>query len=180
MKLKIDKHTIKWQIIKYNLIIIFTLALLTYIIFNVSIHFYIDKEITTQLDTIAYNAENALLMNPAPNFTEKTIPPKNDSNIKPPFLNENSNSNVYEYYFVIDRSLKQTLTLLNADFILLDKNKNIINPINQNSEYKKLSQKIVKDNERSIRLNETIHSYIKLSGTEYSIVIQPISDGETF
>ena len=119
------RNTIKWRIFKYNIIIIIMLITLTTIIFNVAIRLYLEKDIVTQLNKIASNAEDTALQH-GPDFFKRMppIPPPDhdvENNDLPPIDLQNT-SDVFKYYFMLERSLKEPLTILNADFILLDQN----------------------------------------------------------
>ena len=129
----VNKNTIKGKILNYNISIIIMLIALTAIIFNLSINLYIQKDIKNQLNTLASNAKNTVLINSPDFFPNNNIPPKppkfnqyqtnnqdnieTDKNIVPPSdpsENQNNisshlysdNNDSFKYYLMLDRSLK--------------------------------------------------------------------------
>ena len=179
------RDTIKWRIFKYNIIIIFMLIILTTIIFNVAIRIYIDKNIVEQLNKIAFNAEHAALEH-GPDFFPKNsqdLPPNKPGGKTPP-IDIKDDNDAYKYYFILDRSLKEPFSLLNADFILLDKSKNRVTPFPEKSTstHMELTKQVI-DKINSIQ-EDDIKKETKLSlnilGTEYISVIRPVSDKNSF
>ncbi|NMM62012.1 HAMP domain-containing histidine kinase [Clostridium sp. P21] len=169
------KTTIKWRIFKYNLIIIIMLIILTTIIFNIAIRLYFEKDLFMQLNKIASNTEHIALER-GPDFFVKSekIPP-------PPPAPQNSN-NLIHFYFMLDRSLRESLTVLNADYILLDKSKNILTPFPRESSIsstdllKQINETMNKSKEFSTK------NYLKFyfSGTEYIAIVKPVSEKNSF
>ncbi|HPM00193.1 MAG TPA: two-component sensor histidine kinase, partial [Bacillota bacterium] len=159
-------NTIKWRIFKYNLTVIITLIVLVAIIFNAAIRIYIEKDIIGQLNKIASHAEEtALKRGPEIFIFSKEMPPEL------PRIRIRTND-VFRFYFMLDRSLREPLSVLNADYILMDNNKNIINsPVELYADpdeglVGKISSEIskLKDLEKESYLN------FHLSGTEYIAV----------
>lgn len=188
------KNTIKWRIFKYNLIVIFLLIALTTIIFNVAVRIYIEKEILGQLNKIASRTEDTALQHGPDFFTGhgKTPPPP----IGNP-TDEGSENETLRFYFMLDRSLREPLSVLNADFILLDQNKNRINSLPE--EYFKVPgetdsiEKASRDKTSSDIVNKVtyeinnspdseIEKYLdfKISGTEYIAIVKPVSQKNSF
>ena len=83
----VNKNTIKGKILNYNISIIIMLIALTAIIFNLSINLYIQKDIKNQLNTLASNAKNTVLINSPDFFPNNNIPPK------PPKFNQHQTNN---------------------------------------------------------------------------------------
>lgn len=168
------RNTIKWRIFKYNLIVIIMLIILTTIIFNIAVRMYIEKDILGQLNKIASNTEYTALQH-GPDFfpkPERTPPPKNQDN-----------NDLFRYYFMLDHSLKDSLTVLNADYILLDKDKNRITPFQQQpfTTSADLSDEIIKvvSKSKNFTADEAYYNF-NLSGTEYIAIIKPVSDKNSF
>lgn len=121
------KNTIKWRIFKYNIIAISVLLALTTIVFNITIQSYIKNDIKEQLSTIAQRVEDTALYR-GPDF----FPPQEPQRPRPLPGRQNGmfreNNDLFRFYFFLDRSLREPLSILNADFILLDNNMDIITP----------------------------------------------------
>jgi signal transduction histidine kinase len=179
------RNTIKWRIFKYNIVIIIMLITLTTIIFNVAVRLYLEKDTVKQLNKIASNAENTALKH-GPDFFKKApplIPHDNEMQMEriPPPDPENT-SDVFKYYFMLDRSLKEPLTMLNADFILLDQNKNRITPSPDKPESAspELMKQLFNEMSKMKKLDEEKYLNFNLSGTEYIALIKPVSDKNSF
>ncbi len=180
------RNTIKWRIFKLNIMVIIVLIALTTVVFNIVISLYIEKDITKQLNTIASRAEDTALKK-GPDFfprTEGTPPPQkeegrhsDDSITKPGTEND-----LVRFYFMLDRSLREPLSVLNADYILLDKDKKEISL--PSGDFVKPSQDVtgtviteigkLTDSTSEKTVNFTI------SGTHYIAIIKPVSGKNTF
>lgn len=171
------RHTIKWRIFKYNLVVIIMLITLATIIFNVAVRLYIEKDVISQLNKIALNTEHTALEHGPDIFpgSEKMMPP-------PPPLDPQNNNDILRYYFKLDRSLKESLTVLNADYILLDKKKNLIIPPPKDSfaPPADLLNQITKELNKSKNSNNEMHLNFYLSGTKYIAIIKPVFDKNSF
>lgn len=170
-------NTIKWRIFKYNLIIIIMLIALVAIIFNVSIRFYIEKEILGQLNRIAFRTEDTALKKGPDFFKEnKRTPPP------PPHNLSEDDSTAFRYYFMLDRSLRESLSVLNANYILLDSDKIVINPLPE--EYSNtpadLLNKITDEINKSKDISNSNYMNFNLSGTEYIAIIKAVSEKNNF
>lgn len=179
------RDTIKWRIFKYNIIIIIMLITLTTIIFNVAIRIYIDKNIVEQLNRIGSNAEHAALEHGPDFFPKNPQGPRPDEpggKDLPDHIKDDNDA--YKYYFILDRSLKEPFSLLNADFILLDKNKNRITPFPEKSTstHIELTKQVI-DKINNFQGNDTKAEKkltLNILGTEYISVIRPVSDKNSF
>lgn len=167
-----NRNTIKWRIFKYNIIVIAILICFTTVIFNLAVKLYIEENTMEQLSKIADNAERTALQR-GPDFfpkTDKVPPPQDDSN------------DIFMYYFMLDRSLKETLTVLNADYILLDKNKTKITPSPEKSSVtsSNLLSHITDDIDKSKGFSK--ESYLKISydHTKYVAIIKPVYEKNSF
>ncbi len=180
------RTTIKWRIFKYNLILIFMLIALATVIFNVAIRFYMQKDILGQLGKIAARTEDTALRQ-GPDFFPRTgkMPP-------PPPAEQNSND-LYRGYFMLDRSLREPLSVLNADYILLDKDKNRINPFPEGFFSREhplpegffvpsgeLLDQITDEIKKSKNFGNEEYLNFRLSGTEYIAYIKPVSQKNSF
>jgi len=172
----VKRNTIKWRIFKYNIIIIIMLIALVATIFNISIRLYIEKELLGQLNKIAFRTEYTALKR-GPDFFKddnKTPPPPHDLKVE--------DNNVLRYYFMLDRSLRESLSLLNANYILLDSSKNVINPLPE--EYSntpvELVDKITGEINKSKELNNSNYLNFNLSGTEYIAITKSVSEKNNF
>jgi signal transduction histidine kinase len=161
------------------------LTTLTTIIFNIAVRLYLEKDTVKQLNKIALNAENTALKH-GPDFFKKAPPmPPHDNEIQmeritPPDLD--GTNDVFKYYFMLDRSLKEPLTMLNADFILLDQNKNRITPSpdKPDSASPEFIKELTKEMNQVKKLDQEKYLNFNLSGTEYIALIKPVSDKNSF
>ena len=167
------RNTIKWKIFKYNIIVIIMLITLTTIIFNVAVRTYFKKDILAQLNKIASSTEDTALQH-GPDFFPRP-------ELRPPPEPQNDNG-LFKYYFMLDRSLKEPLTVLNADFILLDKDKGRITPFQEKSSSisNNLMKQVTNEINKSKDFNVEKYLNLDLSGTKYIAIIKPVSDKNTF
>ena len=186
-------NTIKWRIFKYNIIVIIMLITLTTIIFNITIRLYLEKDIVAQLNNIASNAEKTALKHGPDFFPDpNNMHPPNDPNnkISPPYDQKNKftptnlqgDNDPFRYYFMLDRSLKEPFTLLNADFILLDQNKNRITPFpdKADSASDDIMNQLINEINKPKKVNQEKYLNFNLSGAEYIAIIKPVSDKNSF
>lgn len=179
------RNTIKWRIFKYNIVIIIMLITLTTIIFNVAVRLYLEKDIVKQLNILTSNAENTALKH-GPDFFKKLPPmPPPDHEMQSdefPPIDLEGTSDVFKYYFMLDRSLKEPLTILNADFILLDQNKNRITPSpdKPDAASPELMKQLTNEINKTKNLDQEKYLNFNLSGTEYIALIKPVSEKNSF
>lgn len=189
------RTTIKWRIFKYNIIAILVLIALTTIVFNFSVRQYIKNDITRQLNTISTRAEETALKT-GPNFFDKrdTMPPppdnKPDNSINTegvigpdnPDSHTRDNTDLFRFYFMLDRSLREPLSVLNADYILLDTNKEVIS-LPQESNITPSEEVLIKIKNEISKAVEPLQKKninFTLSGTEYTAIINPVSTKNNF
>ena len=177
------RNTIKWRIFQYNLLFITMLILLVIIIFNVAIRMYIEKDIISQLDKItSHTVETALRQGPALfNGPRKPAPPADNNNNGTETRDDNDKN--YRYYFMLNRALREPLSLLNAEYLLLDKEKSAIPfpeeiPGNDSSDF--FVQLVNKIQQSSKNFNSQEHFEFKISGTDYIAVVRPLSQRGDF
>lgn len=176
-------NTIKWRIFKYNIIIIVLLIALVTVIFNVTIRLYMEKEILGQMNRIASRTEETALRK-GPDFfpnSRKTLPmPPHEAERER--NKDNESINVFRYYFILDRSLREPLSMLNANYILLDSSKSIINPLP--AEYSNvpadLPDKITNEISKLTDTGNENYLNFNLSGVEYIAVVKQVSEKNSF
>ena len=164
-------NTIKWRIFKYNLIVIVLLIALVAVIFNVTVRLYLENEIMEQLEKIASRTEDTALKQ-GPDFfprDRKAFPPP-PQDARQDNGKSSETRDLFRYYFLLDRSLRQPLSVLNASYILLDSEKNVINPLPE--EYYDTSQELI--NKSSSELNKLknmeMENYLSLTIPALSIL----------
>lgn len=166
------RHTFKWRIFKYHIAVIIIMMILVGIIFNIAIRLFIEKDIINQLNKIATHTE-AIALKKGPQFLPKdAIPPPK----KPPDID------YLDFYFRLDRSLREPLSVLNADYILLDEDKQIIKLFPE--EYYQSNFEVLNaiDHEIKASIENQEESYynFELSGDKYISIIKPVSEKNTF
>jgi len=175
------RNTIKWRIFKYNIIVIVLLIVLTTIVFNISVKSYIESDVKKQLDTIALRAEDTVLHR-GPDF----FPPQGRETPPPPPKampeEQKAENDMFRFYFTLDRSLREPLSVLNADYILLDNSKELINP--PEGDYFKpttdIQNKIISVSKKLNASQAQQYIHFTLSGTNYIAIVKPMSDKNTF
>jgi signal transduction histidine kinase len=175
-------NTIKWRIFKYNIIVIIVLIALTTIVFNIAIRLYIESDVKKQLNSIASRAESTTLRR-GPDFFSR-------AGDKRPSPRLQANQNVYRsekndpsrFYLSLDRSLREQVSLLNADYILLDRSNNPI--ASPDSEYFKVPDNILNKFTKAVEQlkDKPMQQYMDfiLDGTSYIAVIKPVHDKNNF
>ncbi|HOR85655.1 MAG TPA: HAMP domain-containing sensor histidine kinase [Bacillota bacterium] len=169
-------NTIKWRIFKYNLVVIIMLIALVAAIFNIAIRIYFERDLIEQLNKIASRTEGTALRR-GPDIFQRS-----DSTPIPRPFNEERENRVFRYYFMLDRSLREPLSVLDADYILLDNNKNIIDPPVEwyATAGTDLLNKISAEIDKSKDLNKESYLDFHYTGTEYIAVIKPVSQKNNF
>lgn len=139
------KTTIKWRIFKYNFIVIVLLILMVAITFNIAGRAYMRNEIIGQLQKISEKGESAIfeqapkLMNghdrPAPhdgaipgnkNDSPQATPTPDSTEIDPIKPDPSKMDPSFDFFMRVNRSVREPLSILNAEYFLLDKDKNQI------------------------------------------------------
>lgn len=166
------RHTFKWRIFKYHIAVIIIMMILVGIIFNIAIRLFIEKDIINQLNKIATHTE-AIALKKGPQFLPKdAIPPPK----KPPDID------YLDFYFRLDRSLREPLSVLNADYILLDEDKQIIKLFPEEYYQSNIEVLNVLNHEIKATIENQEESYynFELSGDKYISIIKPVSEKNTF
>ncbi|MEN8904985.1 MAG: HAMP domain-containing sensor histidine kinase [Clostridiales bacterium] len=163
------RNTIKWKIYQYNLLIIFMLIIATTIAFNIVINLYIKKDILNQLEKISKRTEKIMLLN----RRELIKPPKD--------IMRSEIAQIYEYknYYIINKALKEPLSVINAEFILLDNEKNIItDSIQDYITYSNSKEEILNEISKSNSFEDESYVDFKMDGKEYIAIIRPIKKND--
>ncbi len=182
------RNTIKWKIFKYNLVLIIMLITFVTVIFNFAIRVYFEKDIVGQLHKISSRTEDTALRR-GPGFfpdRRRMPPPEGKERMGPeiPLNDQNTQKDfeIFRFYLELDRSLREPLSVLNADYLLLDKDKNRIVSIPEEiytpsaDLLKLISDEIGKLPEGTGEKYFNFH----LSGTEYTAIIKPVSTENSF
>lgn len=185
--------TIKWRIFKYNLIAIALMIILVFVTFNVMVRIYFEKEVFQQLTTIAYHTENTALQKGPRFFASPSPPPfpfNNELGHSPqpqrqPYslINRNPDSPQaappFSFYGMLGHSLDELLSVLNAEYILLDEDMNLISqmdiPIRRDI-LNTIKSQIVnkKSNTQETQLK------FESGNTDYIAIIKPVSQKNTY
>lgn len=174
------RSSIKWRIFKYNLIVVVPLMILVIIIFNVSVRIYIQREIVDQLKIIASHTEEKALIH-GPDFFPR---PNDKNNPRPPmpFHVKNSKDDMFHFYFILDQSLGESLSVLNANYMLFDNKLSRLNPLPE--DYNRVPKDLVtKITEELAKVkNNTTENYFdfNLSSNQYVAIIKPVSQKNNF
>lgn len=172
-------NTMKWRILKSNIVIMVGFILLTAIVFNITIRIYMEKDTRQQLLNIASQAEDTALRK-GPDFLsgKDAPPPQKDKGPK----NDSEHNDMYEFYFMLDRSFSDTASILNSDYILIDSNRNIINTNKSGYFHAPETLTDMLDNTFRQKGNLENGSYLKFksSGVEYIAVIKSVSHKNSF
>ena len=108
------KTSIKQTLFNYNLAILIILVLLTALVFNLSVHRYFEEELNTQLSRVLEHTSHIALER-GPEYFQ---PPRLPEMAQAP-LPRNDNR---DFYFMLERSLRESLTVLNAEYLLIANN----------------------------------------------------------
>jgi two-component system, OmpR family, sensor histidine kinase CssS len=145
-------------------------------------------------NTITIGSNTYTVPKAIPQNNPKDIPTSNPANsgtisnpgAAPPAMPSSQKEDaIFRYYFMLDRTLKDSLTVLNSDYLLLDKNRNILNPFSEKfstTSADMLHQIISKIDEQnnSAKSNSDIFLDFKLSNTEYISIIKPVFNKNSF
>lgn len=169
------RNTIKWRIFKYNIIVIIMLIALVAIIFNVAVRLYIEKDILGQLSKIESRTEDIALRK-GPDFF-----PKQANKIEPPPPRnvEKDIKELPKFDLMLDRSLRDSLSVLNANYILLDKDKKRINTRQEESS-DDIADKITVEAVKSADSKSKKYLNPHISGTEYIALVSPVISKNSF
>ncbi|HEY5562744.1 MAG TPA: HAMP domain-containing sensor histidine kinase, partial [Clostridiaceae bacterium] len=160
------KRNTKWKIFRSNLIVIILLITLVTMIFNLAVHFYIKSDILTQLNKIASHTEDTALQQ-GPDFF-----PDKDLSMPSP----NVDNDIFRFYFMLDQSLREPLSMINASYILFDKDKNIITPSpdTYSNTSPNLLTKIQSELLNLKDINNQTNLNFTISGIDYTAIIKPV------
>lgn len=99
------RRSITRRVLTFNLLIVLVLAAVTAMVFGFVARVYMEQDVMEQLGRIAQKAELTALRPPGRAPFLPGLPPEFER---------------LGYYFELDRVLRETLTVLNADYVLLD------------------------------------------------------------
>lgn len=172
------RNTIKWRIFEFNITVIILLIILVAIIFNIAVRMYIEKDILSQLSKIESHTEETALRK-GPDFFPKMGNPMEPP---PPKDSIKNNNDLPRFDLMLDRSLRDSLSVLNANYILLDKNKKRLNTYQEenssisNDTADKITEEVSKSADPSIKK----YLYPHISGTEYIALVSPVASKNSF
>lgn len=169
------RNSIKWKFIQNFMIMAIIQIVLITVIFNITIRFYMEKNIRNQLSAIASNAEETILhtgpdLLPPPPFPKPEAPDFGDNN------------DLLKFYFLLDHSLREPLSLLNADYILLDsRQQKISTPVENSFRPSEAVINKITDNVKTLE-NPNSENYINVTveGKDYTAIIKPFSKENPF
>jgi len=180
---------VKRRIFQTNLVVILLLVALTAVMFNIAIGMYIRNDIVAQLQKVASSAVEAALRNPGVSFPELPNMPKlwngQHGDIAVPRLNDNAQRsdgflNSALYVLMLNRSLKEPLSLLNADFLLLDQNKQVVDLAPSSDRPSGVAERVVEElNKRYDPEADHVFTF-RASGTDFAAVVKPVSNRNSF
>ncbi|MDP4180403.1 MAG: HAMP domain-containing sensor histidine kinase [Bacillota bacterium] len=126
-------------------------------------------------NNINNNSNNNTNSNSNNNNNNSNINTNNSSNI-------NNNNELFRFYYMLDLSIREPLSVLNANFILLDSNKNIIYPSEEvyYNTAPDLVKKITDEVSKYTDPRKEEHFNFNLSNTDYISIIKPVSLKNTF
>jgi len=165
------RSTIKWRIFKFNIIIITMLIVLVMIIFNIAGRWYLEKDILSQLHVIASSIENVALQQ------ENQLALDHRNNL----VAKGDEELLFRYYSQLNRSLREPMSVLNANYIFLDIDMNTISIFAEDSSLPAnlVERLVAKVNESATLKREKIVN-ITLAGNEYIAIIKPVQPKNTF
>lgn len=156
-----QRSSLAWRVFHYNLIVILFLIAVTGVAFNIGLRVYVEQDTVEQLTRIAQRAE-AGARRFSPGAANPLLPPSLDD----PFWN----------YFALDRALRESMTLVNADYILLGPAKQIVRILP--------AELVLQDIDVSTRIVEKLledgdfsrqsFTRLYLDNTEYIALIRPV------
>lgn len=175
------KTSIRWRIFTYNLAMILLLMALITVIFNISVGRYFERSITGQMEQIAQRAEDlALLKGPA--FFQPQGPglPESMEPRPAPPQQDRFSQDVTMFYFMMERSLREPLSVLDADFILLDKTGSRISV--PQDQFFRISSGLEEKLKQLANDNEAQRGSVifAIEDTRYITVVKPVSNKNTF
>lgn len=186
------RSSIKWRIFKYNLIVIVPVMLLMIVIFNIAVNIYIQREIIDQLTLIGSHTEQKALVH-GPDFYPR--PQQNDhgngggESVLPMLQpqhgrQQNKQDDLFHFYFMLDQSLRESLTVLSADFMLFDTGLGRMNPTvaEDNASPAGLEAKIVQElRQHRTETKETYEKFkLRAGGSNYVAIIRPVAHKNNF
>lgn len=109
-------QTIQGRLLKGNMLIIFVIMVLTTLVFNVLINIFLTKTITDQLSYIVGRTSH-IAEKVGPDLVHRNDVPPPDGDTLTVGTPKKEDGSIY---FMLDRSLRDSLSVINADYMLLD------------------------------------------------------------
>lgn len=198
------KTTIKFRIFKYNFIVIILLIIMVAVTFNIAGRAYMQNEILAQLEKISAQGENEIFQQAPKLVNDQRMNSQDTSRPGPPLGSSNSaagNSSdnnttsgktpkrdpfkpdpsrmdpSFEFFMRVNRSLREPLSILNAEYLLFNHDKDqILNfeaDIHTNDEI----TNYIKNKISSIDSSQKSQSLkFDCNGTQYIALINHITD----
>lgn len=178
----------KRRIFQTNFAVILLLVALTAVMFNIAVGLYIRNDIVVQLQKVASSAVEAALRIPGlplPEFPNLPKPWNTQNGAIAPRLENTKQAdgslNLAMYVLMLNRSLKEPLSLLNADFLLLDLDKQAIDLIPASSDRPSgVVERVVDELNKQRHLEENHVITFQASGTDYAAVVRSVSNQNSF
>jgi len=159
------KTTIKWRMFKYNLIIIITLVILISVTFNIIIRLYMQRDILSQLNSIAENVESTILKQSPDFFSDNNVTKREVKNTNPRF----------RLFVLLSPLLRQSVSILNANYILLDNDANITYNSMEEIDF---TDGLINEIRQYIKNDEIISEHDKMSysisNTDFVAIVKPL------
>lgn len=172
-------RTIKGRVTAYNISILLLMGLTTMVIFNIAVAIYIENTVNHQLQSIADRAESVVLKRGPDLFKI------GDRDIKPPappeFQDKNGQNAELRFYLGLDRALRETLSVLRADYTLLDIDAKPIDlyamhDVAVSSDLQSKLQSLVKDDSAAMDSTRPGHAVrVESEGIPYLVIIKPVA-----
>jgi len=172
------QQTIQRKVLKVNITIIIVIMLLTTVVFNVAMNIFITKTIANQLTYIVNKTAYIAKKEGEQIIKKSKEPPREEKpSGKPSELEDQQDMSLY---FMLDRSLRDSLSVINADYMLLDENYDLIDtyPYDYFYTYKTylgdINALILEEKPIISSMDEQLFKEFKYQSHKYIAVIKPV------